>query len=34
MYIRETIAIIDRLPVSDEERRQIYFGNATRLLKL
>jgi len=34
MYIRETIAIIDRLPVSDEERRQIYFGNAVRLLKL
>jgi predicted TIM-barrel fold metal-dependent hydrolase len=34
MYIRETIGIIDRLPVSDEERRRIYAGNAARLLKL
>jgi aminocarboxymuconate-semialdehyde decarboxylase len=34
MYIRETLAIIDRLPVSDAERRQIYAENAVRLLKL
>ena len=34
MYIRETIGIIDRLPISDEERRRIYAGNAVRLLKL
>jgi aminocarboxymuconate-semialdehyde decarboxylase len=34
MYIRETIAIIDRLPISDEERERIYWRNAVRLLKL
>jgi len=34
MYIRETIAIVDRLPVSDTEREQIYWRNAARLLKL
>jgi len=34
MYIRETIAIIDRLPISDEERERIYWKNAVRLLKL
>ena len=34
MYIRETIAIVDRLPVSDEDRGQIYWKNAVRLLKL
>ena len=34
MYIRETIAIIDRLPISDEERARIYSGNAMRLLRL
>jgi predicted TIM-barrel fold metal-dependent hydrolase len=34
MYIRETIAIVDRLPVSDDEREQIYWRNAAALLKL
>jgi aminocarboxymuconate-semialdehyde decarboxylase len=34
MYIRETIAIVDRLPISDEERERIYWRNAARLLKL
>jgi predicted TIM-barrel fold metal-dependent hydrolase len=34
MYRRETIAIIDRLPVSPEERERIYWRNAARLLKL
>ena len=34
MYIRETIAIVDRLPVSDGEREQIYWKNAAALLKL
>jgi predicted TIM-barrel fold metal-dependent hydrolase len=34
MYIRETIAIVDRLPISDDERERIYWRNAARLLKL
>ena len=34
MYIRETIAVIDRLPISAEDRAAIYSGNAIRLLKL
>ena len=34
MYIRETIAIVDRLPVSDGEREQIYWKNAAALLRL
>lgn len=34
MYIRETIGVIDRLPISDDERAAIYAGNAIRLLKL
>ncbi len=34
MYIRETIGVIDRLPISEEERAAIYAGNAIRLLKL
>ena len=33
-YIRETIKIIDALPISDEDRQKIYEGNARRLLKL
>jgi predicted TIM-barrel fold metal-dependent hydrolase len=33
-YIRETIKVIDRLPVTIEEREQIYWRNAARLLKL
>ena len=34
MYIRETIGIIDRLPLTPAERAQVYSGNAIRLLKL
>jgi aminocarboxymuconate-semialdehyde decarboxylase len=31
MYIRETIKIIDSLEISEEERKQIYQGNAEKL---
>jgi uncharacterized protein len=34
MYIRETIAIVDRLPLSTEEREKVYWRNAVRLLGL
>jgi predicted TIM-barrel fold metal-dependent hydrolase len=34
MYIRETMAIVDRLAVSEAERAQIYSENAIRLLRL
>ena len=34
MYIRETIRVIDQLPITTEERERIYWGNAVRLLKL
>jgi len=34
MYIRETIAIVDRLPVTEAEREKIYWRNAVELLKL
>jgi predicted TIM-barrel fold metal-dependent hydrolase len=34
MYIRETIGVIDRLPITSEERARIYWQNAVRLLKL
>ena len=33
-YIRETIKIIEELPISDEDRGKIFEGNARRLLKL
>jgi predicted TIM-barrel fold metal-dependent hydrolase len=33
-YIRETIRVIDSLPISDEDRKKIYEGNAKRLLRL
>ena len=33
-YIRETIRVIDALPISEPERKQIYEGNARRLLRL
>lgn len=33
-YIRETIKIVDNLPISDEDRNKIYEGNARKLLKL
>jgi len=34
MYIRETIAIVDRLDISDADRERIYWRNAASLLKL
>jgi predicted TIM-barrel fold metal-dependent hydrolase len=34
MYIRETLAIVDRLPISEQEREQIYWRNAAGLLRL
>ena len=34
MYIRETIRVIEELPISDETRRKLYSGNAIRLLGL
>jgi aminocarboxymuconate-semialdehyde decarboxylase len=34
MYIRETLAILDRLPITNEEREKIYSKNAVALLKL
>jgi hypothetical protein len=34
MYIRETIAIIERLPISTEERERIFWKNAATLLKV
>jgi predicted TIM-barrel fold metal-dependent hydrolase len=34
MYIRETIAVIARLPIDDEAREKIYWRNAARLLRL
>jgi predicted TIM-barrel fold metal-dependent hydrolase len=34
MYIRETIGVIDRLPISGSEREHIYWRNAASLLKL
>ena len=34
MYIRETISVIDRLPVSAEDRERIYWRNAAALLRL
>jgi uncharacterized protein len=34
MYIRETIAIVDRLPISSDERERIYWKNARALLRL
>jgi predicted TIM-barrel fold metal-dependent hydrolase len=34
MYIRETIGVVDRLPISDLAREQIYWRNAAGLLRL
>ena len=34
MYIRETIAVVDRLPVSAADRERIYWRNAAGLLQL
>jgi predicted TIM-barrel fold metal-dependent hydrolase len=34
MFIRETIGIVDRLPISDDERERIYWRNALEMLKL
>ena len=33
-YIRETIKILNELPLSDEDRQKIFEGNARKLLKL
>ncbi|MCD4719581.1 MAG: amidohydrolase [Desulfobacula sp.] len=33
-FIRETIKIVDELPISDRDRQKIYEGNARKLLKL
>ncbi|MDP6178913.1 MAG: amidohydrolase family protein [Desulfatiglandales bacterium] len=33
-YIRETIKVLEALPISEAERQKIYEGNAKRLLKL
>jgi aminocarboxymuconate-semialdehyde decarboxylase len=34
MFIRETIGVIDRLPITDDERERIYWRNAVELLRL
>jgi predicted TIM-barrel fold metal-dependent hydrolase len=34
MYIGETIDVIDRLEITDDERDRIYWKNAQRLLRL
>jgi len=34
VYIRETMDVIDRLPIDDADRAKIYAGNARRLMKL
>ena len=34
LYVRETIDVIDRLPIDDARRAQIYSGNALKLLRL
>jgi aminocarboxymuconate-semialdehyde decarboxylase len=34
MYIRQTIGIVDRLPISDADRERIYWRNAAALLRL
>ncbi len=34
MYIRDTVAILDALDVSEADRAKLYHGNAERLLKL
>src|SRR5262249_12679049 len=34
MYIRETIAIMERLPISSDEREKMYCRNARQLLKV
>jgi aminocarboxymuconate-semialdehyde decarboxylase len=33
-YIRETIKIVDALPISDADRQKIYEGNARRLMRM
>jgi predicted TIM-barrel fold metal-dependent hydrolase len=33
-YIRETIRCLEEMPLSDEDRRRIYEGNARRMLRL
>ncbi len=33
-YIRETIKLLDALPIDESDRQKIYEGNARRLLKI
>jgi hypothetical protein len=33
-YIRETIKLLDALPIEESDRQKIYEGNARRLLKI
>jgi predicted TIM-barrel fold metal-dependent hydrolase len=33
-YIRDTISVVDRLPIDEDERQRIYWRNAVRLLGL
>jgi aminocarboxymuconate-semialdehyde decarboxylase len=34
MFIRETIRVIDQLPITNDERERIYWRNAVELLRL
>jgi predicted TIM-barrel fold metal-dependent hydrolase len=34
MFIRETIRVVDRLPITEDERERIYWRNAVELLRL
>jgi uncharacterized protein len=34
MYIRETISVVDRLPITEDEREQVYWKNAAKMMKL
>jgi aminocarboxymuconate-semialdehyde decarboxylase len=34
MFVRETIKIVDRLPITEDERARIYWQNAVRLFGL
>jgi len=34
MFIRETIATLDDLALDEDQRTQIYSGNALRMLKM
>jgi hypothetical protein len=34
MYIRETISIIERLPMTDQDREKVAWRNAAAMLRL